>query len=253
MRFGAPPPSLDFRGGTTFDRKIQDAIEPRSQTYRTTSDVIGGIGFGGAMAYRGFEDLVMAGAVRGGWDVAWQMMVIDSIAFGMVASVVWGLQVGVGRERPRHLFCRTDEGYRQDFPDCNPGGSNRSFISGHLATAVTGAALTCVHHRHLGIYEPGGAKAACGIATGMAALTSVARGTSGWHWTTDLIMGAGLGVVAGWLVPRLLHYGFDRPALGSATRENATEGEGDGSASVKLMVAPQLGRQRGALKLVGVF
>jgi membrane-associated phospholipid phosphatase len=49
---------------------------------------------------------------------------------------------------------------------------------------------------------------ACGLAIGGAAFTGAGRVLAGKHYSTDLILGLGLGGFAGWVLPRLLHYGF---------------------------------------------
>lgn len=71
---------------------------------------------------------------------------------------------------------------------------------------MAGAALTCMHHARMRIYrEPKHGKAACGTHAVAAALVAVARSTRSDHWPTDMLAGAALGVVAGWVLPRLLH------------------------------------------------
>lgn len=102
----------------------------------------------------------------------------------------------------KHTFRRSRPG---------PGSSaNRSFVSGHTAFAFTGATLTCVNHRHLEIFGRASDRVACASTTSLAIVTGILRVLAGRHHLSDVLAGVVVGVLSGWLVPKLATYGFDR-------------------------------------------
>ena len=86
--------------------------------------------------------------------------------------------------------------------------ARRSFPSGHTAKAFSSMVMMGSMFEQLN--PDSGARpwvwAGC---LGTAALTGVFRVTGGWHFTSDVLAGAALGSVVGWLVPRL--HEIDRP------------------------------------------
>jgi len=247
----APPsPPTDGRSLTTFDRELEESLYLENDRARTAVEWIGEIGFYGTFAYRAFDDLVMAGAVRGSWDVAWQLAVIDSISLGLVGAVTWGSQALYGRQRPEYTFCEDQRG--ADDPRCEGGDrTNRSLISGHLGNAVAGASLTCLHHGRMRIYEnQTRGKAACVTHALMAVTVGVSRAFAGSHWPTDLLAGSALGFVAGWVVPRLLHYGWDSFGFGNGQWDETASSE---ASSLRVAVVPNAGRRRVGLSAIGMW
>jgi membrane-associated phospholipid phosphatase len=49
-------------------------------------------------------------------------------------------------------------------------------------------------------------RAACATALGVGAVTASLRVASDRHYGSDVIVGAGIGLGVGWLMPTLLHY-----------------------------------------------
>lgn len=242
-----PDPDLDFSAGNRFDRVLQDRISVRSSTYRRGADIVGDVGFYGSMVYRGVEDLLMVGLARGGWSVASQLVAIDAMAFGLIGAVVWGSQVFVGRQRPSAYYCERDPAYFEEF-GCARYGATRSLFSGHFAAAVAGASLTCLYHDRFQIYRrPRAGNAACGSTIALAVLTGVARSTGDAHWVTDMLGGGALGFVSGWILPRVVLFGF-----GDEKGEPARAAEGE-APRVSLRVRPFFQGSSGGLETRGLF
>jgi membrane-associated phospholipid phosphatase len=121
---------------------------------------------------------------------------------------LWGAQVVVARERPFVAQCRADPEYAARTPDCHAQGEwNRSFVAGHTAVGVAMASLTCLHHGHLPLYGGFGDDLACGLSIGAAVVNGMGRVMTENHYTSDLLLGVGLGLFAGYVVPKTLHYG----------------------------------------------
>ena len=210
LRFAGPTADRNWEGGILFDNAVIDAIAVRDHDARHAIILTTDIAFYGAMGFRLVDSALLPGLLHGSWDVGLQMSFIDFEAFGIVAIVLWGSQVFVGRERPYVRVCRSDPEFAMREGDCSPDDDwNRSFIAGHPAVSVTAAALTCLHHSHMPLYGGGvGDDLACGLSIAAAAANGLARVMSEKHYTSDLLFGIGLGLIAGYVVPKSLHYGW---------------------------------------------
>jgi membrane-associated phospholipid phosphatase len=208
-----PEPSLDFAGDDRFDLWLQDRLSVRSSGVRRAADVLADIGFFGSMVYRGSEDLFVVGLARNGWPVASHFIAMDTMAFGLVGAVVWGSQTFIGRQRPSAYYCERDPAYAAEFgAQCERYGATRSFLSGHFASAVAGASLTCLYHGRFPIYRrPRAGPGACGTTIAFAVVTGISRSIGDGHWMTDILGGGALGFLAGWVLPRAVLFGFGDP------------------------------------------
>ena len=73
--------------------------------------------------------------------------------------------------------------------------------------SFAGAGLMCVHHEMLPLFGGGAPDTwACVWAVSAATVTSSLRLVADEHWTSDVLLGAGLGWVYGYCLPKLLHF-----------------------------------------------
>src|SRR5512140_2539805 len=237
LRLAVRPPSDDWRGGILFDDWVQDHVSIQGlktrQCVKTMTDVF----FYGSMAYRLVDSTVLPMVVWGSPDVAFQMSLIDLESFGLVAISLWGSQALFGRERPFTKRC-SDPAFAAT-ESCAPDSSehNRSFYAGHPAVVLTAAGLTCVHHAHLPLYGGGVADTmACGTMIAAAVVTGVGRVITEEHHASDLLIGYGIGVLAGFIMPEFLHYRLRRPALVDEPTTTATT-------LVRTTLVPQIGQR----------
>ena len=70
----------------------------------------------------------------------------------------------------------------------------RSFWSGHTSTAFTSAGLVCFQDNARKKYY-------CGAALGLASLTGYLRMAARFHWFSDVVIGAGVGLLNGKVYP----------------------------------------------------
>ena len=243
IRFTAPVNRS--RGTFSLDDHIVDALSV-SGTAKDIVSKVAEIGYVGSMAYRLLDSTVVPGLVWGNGDVALQMTLIDLEAFGLAAVVLWNAQLLYGRERPMYRDCPDPARNACDNPDDN---RYRSFIAGHTLIATTAAALTCVHHAHLPLYGGGAADAvACGGMIGVAAAVGLGRSMLETHYPTDTLLAWGIGVLAGYVVPSALHYGFGRASRRSATEQSAAR-----SRAVRVTLIPDLRRSSAGATIAGTF
>ncbi len=247
-RFALPDPDPNWRGGLGIEQDILDAIAVREDPGWSDLLVVSNVTFYGSMAYRAIDSIVIPGVLDHNWDVAWKMSWIDFESFSLVAAVEWGSQLFIGRVRPTANNCSdpTRQGHI-----CDPNDSEyaRSFIAGHPATAITAAGLTCLHHEHMPLYGGGAADdIACGVMIGNAVAGSVLRLMIENHYPSDLLFGVVLGLTAGWILPKSLHYGWGSHDQDEA--QTASNADDDGS-SVQLTVMPSAVDGGGGLLMLG--
>lgn len=195
----------NWTGNNAFDNWFRErllASDEKREKYARASDAL-------ALTAIGFPILVdMIGVAFIGdrnEDVGLQMLGIQAQAFA-ISGFLTNVFKLTGRERPWAL----DAGCSDPSVSCS-SNANESFFSGHTSMAFTGAGLTCVEHQHLPLFGSGhvGGPIACASTLTMATLTGIFRIVSNQHWTTDVIAGAGVGLVSGWLMPWLMHYRHD--------------------------------------------
>jgi len=135
-------------------------------------------------------------------DVGLQMFAIQAQAFAVTGFVTSVVKLS-GRERP----CAQSEDPTSEGANCDD--PNRSFFSAHTSLAFAAAGLTCAEHQHFDFFGRVGDPIACAGALALATTTGVFRSVANRHWMSDVITGAGVGLVAGWLMPWLMHYRHD--------------------------------------------
>jgi membrane-associated phospholipid phosphatase len=202
-------PKRRWVGDNTFDAWFGGRLlAPKSarHKYATASDVLAGVSIGVPI----LVDLV--GVVLIGdrnRDVGLQMFAIQAQAFAL-SGFVTNLVKLSGRARP----CAVDG-------DCaSDADANESFFSGHASLAFTGAGLTCAQHVHLRLFGRAGDATTCAGILATATVASVFRVVSNKHWMTDVLTGAGVGLISGWLMPWLMHYRHDMSERASSKRRH---------------------------------
>src|SRR5262249_41640842 len=132
-------------------------------------------------------------------DVSLQMTLINLESFAVTGVIALGAEK-IGRARPMASECARDPGYDGKCGD--DAALNESFLSGHTAIAFASAGLICVHHQHLALYG-GGLPDVLACATGLFAASTVGvfRIMSDNHYASDVLLGAGVGLFGGYVLP----------------------------------------------------
>jgi membrane-associated phospholipid phosphatase len=243
-----PSPQRNWTGGILFDDAVRDALVLNSRSARrTASDVSDYIYYGLATLPLVLDAGIVAGGVHGSGDVAVQMLAMDLEAYALSGAIAMSAEK-IGRVRPVDRGCQKDPEYSGRCGDDKQ--LNVSFMSGHTTVAFTGAGLTCAHHRYLPLYGGGAPDVmACVVALTAATTAGVLRVSSDSHYVTDVLLGAGVGLFAGYGMPVLLHYGAERRAPRSSllpTFESRRMG-------VTAVIAPSFDSRRVGLSLAGSF
>jgi membrane-associated phospholipid phosphatase len=245
-----PNPDDNMHGGVLFDDAVRDALVADTKDGRGTAAQYSNLPYLGLLAFPILIDTALVTwGIHGAGDVALEMLAMDLESFAITGAVALTFQK-MGRVRPAEKGCATDPDYASKCDD--PVALNQSFMSGHTAVAFTGAGLTCAHHRHLPLYGGGAPDVAiCVLGLAAATTTGVLRIVSDDHYSTDVLLGVGLGLASGWLLPELLHYGG-----GAEKKEKASSllpvFHPEGS-TLSAVVAPQLGTGFLGLTLLGGY
>jgi membrane-associated phospholipid phosphatase len=195
-----PTPKTNFRGGILFDDAVRDALRINTAGGRAAAGKVSDILVATLIGYPLIIDsLLLTGVASKQWDTAWQMFAIDSEAFLMSTLLTAITKDAAGRARPYTESCGSST--------CGGRARNQSFFSGHSAAAFTGAGLICAHHEALPLFEGRGMdEAACVTALGLASATAVLRIAADEHYATDVLVGSAVGLLAGYVLPKLLFY-----------------------------------------------
>jgi membrane-associated phospholipid phosphatase len=231
-----------WEGPVFIDRPLRDNLRLRTRSAReaanTASDVLWGISW----SFPAVDTLMVSLALDRNTDVAWQMAMIDVQVYGVVAATTRLIHKLARRDRPLKESCKQDKDY-----DAACWDAAVSFYSGHTALAAASAGLTCVHHQYLPLYGGGWPdSAACATAVTTSALTGLMRILSDRHWTTDVLVGWGFGFLAGYWLPRLLHYK-------QAPRQRGSSEQRSGSGSMRAMIMPVASERQLGLAVSGLF
>lgn len=196
-----PSTRLGFDESARASLRLQE-IEER-YIVRDASDVTLSL----LVTYPFFVDaLIAAQWYRASPEVAFEMAVIDAEALAITAAIQGVTNTLAARERPFGRDC--GGALPGDLNDCVSSMRYRSFFSGHSSLAFTSAALVCSHHLRLDLFGGGAVElATCGVAMGTAAATALFRVMADQHYLSDVLTGAAVGTIVGFLVPAL-HYGF---------------------------------------------
>ena len=222
-------------GGVLFDAGARDALRAPGASGReraaTISDVL-------------VTTLVLAPFADAGanvalahhdTDAALQLALIDAEAFSVASALVIPMKFLIRRQRPSAYELQCDSPSSRDpaSQDCTRASRNESFPSGHSAMSFTAATLICTEHLKLPLY--GGAWDAIACATAIAAATTTAslRIVADRHFATDVLAGAAIGILSGWLVPALhMRGGTSAPASRGAVAMPMLMLTGDGAGAM---------------------
>jgi membrane-associated phospholipid phosphatase len=243
-----PDPKNNWDGPILIDKPLRNLLTIRDRDARNlAASVSDGIYF----TLAGFpllDTLIVAGAVHGKGELTVQMLAIDLESYAFGGAIALSAEK-VGRRRPMARTCESDPSYDKKCGD--DANLNSSFLSGHTTIGFVGAGLLCAHHLNVPLYGGGAPDTATCVAGMSAAIVGgVLRVMSDNHYASDVLLGAGVGVVAGYVMPVVLHYGRSSREEGYRSILPHFSIPAAGAYGV---VAPTAGPTEGGVALTGVF
>jgi membrane-associated phospholipid phosphatase len=188
--FVASPASPNATGGVLFDDGFRNILRDRSVSGRDTAETVSTVGVGALLTLPFLDDAFTVGLSRRDGDAALELALIDSEAYALTVGVTWAIKQAVARERPSPYGTQT----------------NASFPSEHTAFAFTAASLLCTEHLEMHLWGSGNDEAVCADALVFASGIGALRIVADHHYATDVVAGAAIGGLSGWLLPKLLHF-----------------------------------------------
>jgi hypothetical protein len=189
-----------WRGGVLFDEDARDALRLDShedrETAATVSDALLTTALLGTMG-----DAIATPLALDHPQLAWQAPAGLALALGLSMFLGDVVKSAVLRARPFERECRATP----DAPRCQRGDSFMSFYSLHTGMAFTAAGFACAMQSSRSLHgDPFADATACGMTLALAAATGLLRVASDRHYLTDVLVGAVLGFVMGYVVPLLV-------------------------------------------------
>ena len=204
------PGSARWSGGILFDGPIRDALKLSSRDSRESAAKIGDLILYSLIAYPTVVDAgVDAGLVQKDSRVAGNIALMNSQAFLITGIASLLFKKLTARERPYAKECAADASYDSG---CGANDEHMSFFSGHAAFSFTAAGLICAHHKALDL---GGGMAPCYVSLAAAVAVSLSRVMADRHYATDVMFGAVVGWLSGYVLTRASNYGTN-PSSGLA-------------------------------------
>lgn len=213
LTYGAPELDYDWDGGLLFDGRARHRMRATTDHGRDVAAKVSDALLFSLIAYPVVIDTgVLALGVHREPQAAGRMMVINSQAFLITGFVTQLTKLLTRRHRPDTLNCDPNDEDCYDEP--------KSFFSGHTSMAFTAAGLTCAHATETPIYGSDMAgKGACFAALGAATAVGSLRIVADKHFSTDVLIGASVGLLAGYVMPKWLHYDLGpEPEVASGER-----------------------------------
>jgi membrane-associated phospholipid phosphatase len=206
-----PPREARWQGGVLFDDAVRSGMRLSSANGRSRARFLGDLPYYASPIIPLIVDpLLVAWLGHGDGKAALNLELVGLEAFayaGLSSFVSTGLS---RRQRPDSSECWREH---PDGEGCEPVDTE-AFWSGHTTIAAASAGLVCANHRYLRLWgHPAADAGACVLSTAGALATGVSRILSDRHYTTDVIVGFGVGFAFGYAVPVLLHYSHGRRDL----------------------------------------
>lgn len=187
-----------WRGGLLMDEDFRDRVTlrdvPQQEIARQASDIL----LFATMLQAAAVDALLVPLLQGDPDLAWQASFAHSMALGITLGVGEIVKTAVGRARPFERECEADPSR----PGCQDGDRFSSFYSLHTGMAFASAGFSCSMHLSRNLYDdPLADIASCGASVAMATATGMLRISADRHYLSDVLVGAVLGFLVGYLIP----------------------------------------------------
>lgn len=215
LTLGDPTPVPRW-GGNPFDDAVRDELRLPDRSGRIGAGLASDALVLGLVAFVGGVDGLLVPMLEGDDALAWQASAAYALTLGITVSLDELVKVAAARARPLTVGCDPST----DPSSCTPPSPGMSFYSGHSAVAFASAGFSCAMHLERAAYGDAIADATvCGSTVAAAAIVGLLRVLADQHYLTDVLAGAAVGFVTGYVMPLLFV-----PQRSIATRAGAGAG-----------------------------
>lgn len=207
-RLVGPSEARARRGPMFFDEGARDTLLLTSRNHQNTILDFSDLTLSLATSWPFLDAFVVALGMNNQEETAVQMSLMNFEVMSVLAALQTIANAVVSRERPYGSRCGTELNDALD--DCVSDERYYSFFSGHSALSFGSAALVCTHHSHYDLYGGIGDTLACAGAYALAAFTAAARVMGDKHYASDVITGAAVGTLVGYLLPYVSYYSHEK-------------------------------------------
>ena len=170
------------------DERIRDELRLPEHRDRERAATVSDFILTGAIVDAALTRAVLAPLAKNDASMARRATAAHALAIGITLLLGSVIKAAVKRPRPFVRDCVA----HPSLPGCGVFQSNASFYSLHAATAFTCAGFS---------YAMGSSPTACGASLAMAGATGLLRIVSDRHYLSDVLIGAAMGFVVGYVVP----------------------------------------------------
>jgi len=168
-----------------------------------------------------FDALILAAWANEDEEAAIQMILIHAEVIAATLALQTFANIVVSRERPYGRTCGRGgpDDFDEDIFFCDSPDRYYSFFSGHTSQAFASAAVLCSFHMNMPLMGDGAENTILPCVAGftIAATTGVFRMMSDMHYASDIMTGAAVGTMMGFLIPWLLHFNPREPGEASVS------------------------------------
>lgn len=207
-RLVGPQRDSPRQGPMFFDKGVRDSLVLRSRNHQNTILDFSDLTLSLATSWPFLDAFIVVLGMNNQEETAIQMSLINIEVMGVLAALQTIANAVVSRERPYGSRCGGELSNALD--DCVSDERYYSFFSGHSALSFGSAALVCTHHSHYDLYGGIGDTLACAGAYALATFTAAARVMGDKHYATDVLTGAAIGTLVGYLLPYLSFYSHEK-------------------------------------------
>lgn len=196
-----PTPDGHWRGGDVIDEAFRDGLRAHADTDQEIAALVSDVLLATLALHAGVMDAIVTPLVRGAGVRVWEAQYAYDLALGITLTAGEVIKMIVGRARPFERDCVANPDRR----GCDNADRFSSFLSLHSGMAFTSSGYTCAMHLERRLFDDLGADiASCVASLGVATLIGTLRIVADRHYFSDVLSGATLGFLVGFLMPALL-------------------------------------------------
>lgn len=194
-------PDGHWRGGDAIDEAFRDGLRAHAESDQEIAALVSDVLLAGMALHAGVFDAVVTPLVRDEGERAWEAQYAFDLALGITLTAGEVIKMIAGRARPFERDCVANPDRR----GCDDDDRFSSFLSLHSGMAFTSAGYSCAMHLERRLFQDLGADvASCVTSLGVATLVGMLRIVADRHYFSDVLSGATLGFLVGFLIPALL-------------------------------------------------